>query len=303
MTELQRDFSAYIAPFGGETLTDEPLKNHCSFRIGGPAELMYIPSGEKGLAAALKYAFEKNTPLCILGNGSNVLINDEGLKGITVRLMGGLTELIYLGDGVISCGAGVSLKKLCMFALENSLTGLEFAYGIPGSVGGAVYMNAGAYGGEIKDALYSVRSIDRSGGEITETKVEDGDFSYRSTPYMRNGSIITAGIFKLQNGDKNEIKAKMDELLARRRDKQPLEFPSAGSTFRRPKGYFAGALIEQCGLKGRRVGGAEVSEKHAGFVINRDNASFDDVKSLIGIIRETVLAQKGVELVPEVVIL
>ncbi len=303
MTETQKLFSDYIKDFNGELLLDEPLSRHCTFRIGGPGEAVYTPHDEAALIAALRFAAENGTPLHILGNGSNVLIADEGLKGITLLLIGGLTELVDLGDGLIACGAGVPLKRLCAFALEHSLTGLEFAYGIPGSVGGALYMNAGAYGGEMKNVLASVRSVDRATGEVQETPLGELTYAYRNTSFMENGRIITAGYFQLQPGDPEAIKARMQELLGKRKTSQPLEWPSAGSTFKRPPVGYAAAHIDECGLKGRRVGGAQVSEKHAGFVINTGGATFKDVTGLMDVIREEVFRQHGVTLEAEVEIL
>lgn len=303
MNDIQRYFSDYINEWKGLVFTDEPLKNHCTFKIGGPAEILFIPQDEKALSAAIKFAGIYGVPLRVLGNGSNVLISDKGLRGITVKLMGGLTDILYLGDGMIACGAGVSLKKLCSFALENSLTGLEFAYGIPGSVGGAIYMNAGAYGGEIKNVLSSVRSVSLKDGTAKETAADALDMRYRHTAFMTNGEIVTAGYFRLEKGDKQEIEAKMSELLGKRKASQPLEYPSAGSTFKRPAEGYAAAHIDQCGLKGHAHGGAMVSTKHAGFVINTGNASFDDVIAIMDEIKQTVFEQHGVMLEPEVEIL
>ena len=303
MTDLQKSFSANFADKECTFYTDEPLSNHCAFRIGGASEILAVPKTEKVLSEILKYAKERSIPLHILGNGSNVLIADEGLSGITVKLMGGLCDLLYLGDGIIVSGAGVSLTRLCNFAKEHSLTGLEFAYGIPGSVGGAVYMNAGAYGGEIKDVLYSVRSMNKEGGDITEEFRKDLDISYRNTSFMKNDRIITSAFFKLEEGDVTEITAKMEELMGKRKNSQPLEFPSAGSTFKRPAIGYAAALIDQSGLKGTTVGGAQVSTKHAGFVINKGGATFKDVTALMEIIKTTVYEKHGIMLEPEVELL
>ena len=303
MTETQKLFSDYIKEYHGELLQDEPLARHCTFRIGGPGEIVYTPHDETALISALRFASENGTPLHVLGNGSNVLIADEGLKGITLLLIGGLTDLVDLGDGLIACGAGVPLKRLCTFALEHSLTGLEFAYGIPGSVGGALYMNAGAYGGEMKQVLASVRSVDRETGEVQETPLCELTYAYRNTSFMENGRIITAGYFQLQPGEPEAIKARMTELLGKRKASQPLEWPSAGSTFKRPPVGYAAAHIDECGLKGRSVGGAQVSVKHAGFVVNTGNATFKDVTGLMDVIREEVFRQHGVTLEAEVEIL
>lgn len=302
MTDLQKSFSANFKNEDCRIFTDEPLKNHCSFKIGGNAEILVIPANEKVLSSILKYADERAVLCRILGNGSNVLISDEGLKGIVIKLMNGLSDLIYLGEGVIACGAGVSLTRLCNFALEHSLTGLEFAYGIPGTVGGAVYMNAGAYGGEIKNVLLSVRSVDKK-GTPEEELAEKLEFSYRNTSFMKNNRIITQAYFCLEKGNPDEIKAKMDELMAKRKNSQPLEYPSAGSTFKRPHEGYAAAHIDECGLKGRSVGGAQVSTKHAGFVINTGNATFSDVTMLMDIIKDEVMKQHSVLLEPEVEIM
>ncbi len=303
MTNLQKSFSACFEKEDCSILLDEPLKNHNYFKIGGNAEVLVIPKKEAVLLSVLKYADERSVPLHILGNGSNVLISDDGLKGIVVKLMGGLTDLLYLGDGIIACSAGVSLSRLSGFARDNSLTGLEFAYGIPGSVGGAVFMNAGAYGGEIKDVLMSVRSVDTKGTAIEETLCDALEMSYRHSVFMSNDRIITGAYFKLPEGNKDEISAKMDELINKRKTSQPLEYPSAGSTFKRPSIGYAAQLIDECGLKGFCIGDAEVSTKHAGFVINKGNATFNDVLSLIEEIKKIVLKEKGVLLVPEVEIL
>jgi len=300
---LSEAFIKYTEKYSGEALFNEPLSSHCSFKIGGPAEILYTPFNEEALKAALRFSKENSLPCRVLGNGSNVLISDKGLKGVVIKLMGGLTDLYFTDGGKIFCGAGVSLKRLCLFALENSLTGLEFAYGIPGSVGGAVYMNAGAYGGEIKNVQETVRCVDPETLEAEETDASTIDIAYRSTPFMTNGKIITGAYFKLEKGDPNVIKAKMQELIAKRKASQPLEFPSAGSTFKRPVNGYAAAMIDECGLKGCAVGNAEVSTKHAGFVINKGGASFSDVMGVIEKVRETVLREKGVYLETEVEIL
>ncbi len=303
MNDIQRYFGDYISHRKGLVFNDQPHKNHCTFKIGGPAEILYVPQDEKSLIAAIKFCNIYGVKLRILGNGSNVLISDNGLKGVTIKLMGGLTDLFYLGNGMISCGAGVSLKRLCSFALENSLTGLEFAYGIPGSVGGAVYMNGGAYGGEIKSVLTSVRSVSLKDGTVKETPVGELDMSYRHTAFMTNGEVITAAYFTLEKGEKEAIEAKMSELLGKRKASQPLEYPSAGSTFKRPPEGYAAAHIEQCGLKGHTHGGAMVSTKHSGFVINTGSATFNDVIDIMEEIKQTVFEQHGVMLEPEVEIL
>lgn len=300
---LYDSFARFMRDMPGDILPEEPLKNHCSFRIGGPAEVLFVPRSEKALLEALRFCRENGVKQTVLGNGTNVLVRDSGIRGVVIRLYGGLNDLIYLGDSTIAAGAGAGLTKVCLLARERSLTGLEFAYGIPGSVGGAVFMNAGAYGGEIKDALLSVRSVSPEDGGVSETPAAECELSYRSSVFMKNGRIVTAAYFRLTPGDPAAIEEKMTELLGRRRASQPLELPSAGSTFKRPKVGYAAALIDRCGLKGRRVGGAAVSEKHAGFVVNDAGATFADVSALMDEIRNTVYRETGVMLEPEVEIL
>lgn len=297
---LYEELKLALHDFDVELLENEPLKKHCTFKIGGNAEVFLCPHGEKALITALKTVARRGDKLTVLGCGSNVLISDDGLSGLTVKIAGGLSDIIYLGDGIIGCSAGVPLSRLCGFALEKELTGLEFAYGIPGSVGGAVYMNAGAYGGEIKDVLMSVRSVSRDGNDLCETRADEMTLSYRSTPFMTDGRIVTAAYFKLKKGSREDILARMTELMNKRKASQPLEYPSAGSTFKRPENGYAAAHIDECGLKGHSHGGAQVSTKHAGFVINTGNATCNDVLALIDEIRTTVLEKHGVELFPEV---
>ena len=278
------------------------MKEHTSFKTGGNADILINPKDNEAVKAVLTFAKENDTPLTVVGNSSNMLVSDDGIKGIVIKTAGGLND-ISLSGNIITAGAGVSLAGLCIFALDNSLSGLEFAYGIPGTVGGAVYMNAGAYGGEIKDVLKCVTHI--TPGLITEQKsVGELSLSYRHSFYSDNdGYFILNAQFELQKDDPKLIKERMDDFLSRRKSKQPLEYPSAGSTFKRPEGYFAGKLIEDCGLKGYRIGGAMVSEKHAGFVINYDNATTEDILNLITYIQKTVKEKKGVTLETEVKIL
>lgn len=283
-----------------EFLTEEPMKNHTSFRTGGNAEVFSIPKNESEIKAILNLCNKENVPCFILGNGSNILVPDEGIRNRVVIYLG--DNLSYINekeDGTIVAGAGTKLIQLCRYALSKELSGLEFAYGIPGSVGGAAYMNAGAYGGEMKDVLVKINHINEDGTDGF-TEGDEMDLSYRYSAYSSEKKIITSVELKLQNGDKEEIEAKMKDFLGRRKDKQPLEYPSAGSVFKRPEGYFAGALIEQSGLKGKRIGGAMVSEKHAGFIINYDNATTSDVLELIDFCRETVKDKFGVTLEAEI---
>ncbi len=275
-----------------------PMSQYTSFKIGGNAEIIAFPSSEEQIAALLKLCKENTIPYFVLGNGSNLLVSDEGIAGVVINT-GGLSALTYEGNGVINCGAGVSLSKLCNFALENNLTGLEFAFGIPGSVGGAVYMNAGAYGGEMKDVLLDCVYLAED-MSLKTVPVSDMALGYRSSMFAKNKGIVLSARFRLCSGDKKEIKEKMSEIIERRRSKQPLEYPSAGSVFKRPEGHFAGALIEKSGLKGKTIGGAAVSEKHAGFIINKGGASAKDVNDLIKYIQDKVLENSGVLLEPEI---
>lgn len=282
---------------------DEPLAPHTSMKIGGSCDIFVKPACEEQICEVIKLCRSKDIPFFVLGKGSNVLASSNGYRGCIISV----EQYMYMGEVTVSgtqvtAAAGASLSSVCKAALDNSLTGLEFAYGIPGSVGGALYMNAGAYGGEMKDVVKSCRYIDEN-GDIREMAAKDMQLSYRHSFFSGKGCVITSVTMELTQGDKHEIKARMDELMQRRRDKQPLEFPSCGSTFKRPEGYFAAALIEECGLKGCTVGGAQVSEKHSGFVINRNNATFEDVMQLVAHIKKTVQEQKGVELECEMLIL
>ncbi len=283
-----------------EFLRDEPMKNHTSFRTGGNAKLFIVPKNDGEIKEILSLCRKENVPYFVLGNGSNILVPDEGINDKVVIYLGDNLSYIELtNENTLLVGAGTKLIQLCRFALKNSLTGLEFAYGIPGSVGGAVYMNAGAYGGEMKDVLVKSNHIN-SDGTDGFFEGENLNLSYRHSAYAGKDMIITSVVLKLKKGDKAEIDAAMKDFLGRRKDKQPLEYPSAGSVFKRPEGYFAGALVEQSGLKGKRIGGAMVSEKHAGFIINYDNATTTDVLELIDYCRETVKEKFGVTLEAEI---
>lgn len=265
-----------------------------SMKAGGTVARVCKPRTEEQFIYALTHIED---PFMVLGNGSNVFFTSKGYDG-TVLLTSGLTDLVDTENGFI-CGAGLSLSSAAHHAAERGLTGMEFAYGIPGTVGGGVYMNAGAYGGEIRDVLVSVRCAKRDGSVIT-VSAEDAGLAYRKSAFMDDELYILSAEFALTSGNKDEIKAKMAENMAKRRAKQPLEFPSCGSTFKRPEGCFAGALIEECALKGFSVGGAQVSEKHAGFVINRGGATGDEVAELIRRVQEIVLEKTGVFLETEV---
>ncbi|MBQ9551967.1 MAG: UDP-N-acetylmuramate dehydrogenase [Clostridia bacterium] len=276
-----------------------PMKEYTTFRVGGCADVLVLPETEEQLIAAYRLCVERGIEPFIMGNGSNLLVSDDGLDGVVLRIGPNCSHIESLSETDILCTAGTKLSDLCLFALEHSLTGLEFAYGIPGSVGGAAFMNGGAYGGEMKDVLLWCRHLDQQ-GNVGTLSGEDLKLSYRHSVYAENGFLITAIAVRLQKGNQETIHAAMRELLQRRVDKQPLDLPSAGSYFKRPVGNFAGALIEQCGLKGFRVGGAEVSEKHAGFIVNRGGATTDDILRLEDAVRQTVLEKTGVCLEREV---
>ncbi len=286
---------------GCEYSIDAVLKNYTSFKIGGKADLMVFPDTEEKFSSIIKNINVLSVPMLIIGKGSNMLISDNGFRGVVINTC--KFDKIYLADETtIICQSGASLSRLCRFALENSLTGLEFAFGIPGTAGGAAYMNAGAYGGEMVDVLVSCEHLLPDGTKASFSG-SDLDLSYRHSAYCDSNLFILSLTLKLEKGNPGEIKAKMDELMSKRKDKQPLEFPSAGSTFKRPEGYFAAALLDECGLKGYSVGGAQVSKKHAGFVINKGNATATDVINLINHCQKTVKELKGVHIEPEIKII
>lgn len=284
-----------------EYSTDIMLRDYTSFKIGGKADVMIFPDSTDKLSAVYSFVNNENISALVLGKGSNMLVDDNGFRGVVINTCK-LDKITLVDEDTIICQCGVSLSKLCRFALENSLTGLEFAFGIPGTAGGAAYMNAGAYGGEMKDVLVSCEHIYRD-GSIGRFVADELKLGYRHSVYSDGDMIVVSLRIKLSKGNPDEIKAKMDELMGKRRDKQPLEYPSAGSTFKRPEGYFAGALIEQCNLKGYSVGGAQVSEKHAGFVVNKGDATASDVISVIEHCKKTVFDNTGVILEPEVKII
>ena len=278
-------------------LKEALLKDYLTFRVGGPCRLMVFPDTADKTVSLLKYVNDINIRYFIIGKGSNLLCRDDGFDGVIINTSD-FESADIRGDRII-CSSGISLMKVCRAALDNSLSGLECEYGIPGSVGGAVFMNAGAYGGEIRDIVSSVTHITH-GGKIETLLSDKLDFGYRHSFYSDNDCFIISAEFKLSEGNFSEIKAKMDDLLSRRKEKQPLDLPSAGSTFKRPEGYYAGALIEECDLKGYTIGGAQVSEKHAGFIVNKSNATCADICNLIEHCRETVYKQTGIMLEPEV---
>ena len=277
---------------------EEYLRHHTTFKIGGPADLFVEPTTMAELSFALRTIHEFDVPVTIIGCGSNILVKDGGIRGAVVSVRH-MTQIMDCNDNTLCIGSGYMLKDASEFAWENGLTGLEFAIGIPGTLGGAVFMNAGAYDGEMSHVVTAVRAVDFQ-GNIKEYDVSHLDFGYRHSVFHDNHEVIGEVIMTLKAGDKNVIKARMDELTEKRESKQPLEFASAGSTFKRPPGYFAGTLIEQTGLKGLSVGDAQVSHKHAGFVINTGSASAKDVLDLIAEVQRRVYDQHGVHLEPEV---
>ena len=281
--------------------SDKPLAPLTTMKIGGACDRLVTVTDEKELLTAVDSCRSEGIPYFILGRGSNLLVSSKGYRGCVINLAPGESP-VFINGNEVTAWAGASLQRVCVLARDNSLAGLEFAYGIPGSVGGALFMNAGAYGGEMKDVVTSCRYIGADGG-IHEMQAADMQLAYRSSIFSNGNYVITSVTMELRPGDKAEITARMDELMQRRRDKQPLNYPSCGSTFKRPEGYFAAALIEECGLKGFSIGGAQVSDKHSGFVINRDNATFEDVMALVSEVRRVVLEKKGVELECEMLIL
>ena len=281
-----------------EYVKDEAMSRHTTFKIGGNADALVKIKSIDELKIVVLLTKELEVPCFILGKGSNLLVSDKGIEGVVISLDG--LDSVEINGETVTCGAGASLRTVCIAAQKASLSGLEFAYGIPGTIGGALYMNAGAYGGEMSQIVVWATAFDQNGNEV-KLGLADMQLGYRTSVFKNADLIITSVTFELKKGDSAQIKAAMDEIFSRRRDKQPLEFPSAGSTFKRPEGYFAGALIEQNNLKGVSVGGAEVSEKHAGFVINKGGATCGDVLSLIKKIQDTVKTANGVDLEPEVI--
>lgn len=278
---------------------DEPMSRHTTFKIGGPADLLVEPSDTNQIKALIKLFKQLSIPYIIIGNGSNILVGDKGIRGAVIKL-GNQFAKITADEITVTAYAGAKLSKIASVAYKNALTGMEFAAGIPGSFGGALYMNAGAYGGEMKQIVADVTYMD-SNGESRTVSCDECLFGYRTSLFEKeSGNTILCGTLRLSNGNAEEIKTHMDDLAQRRISKQPLNFPSAGSTFKRPEGAFAGKLIQDAGLMGERIGGAEVSQKHAGFIINRGGATAADVRALIALVQERVKECFGYELMPEV---
>lgn len=285
----------------GIFLTDEPMSRHTTFRTGGPADIYIEPSGTEELKQVLDICREENLAYTIIGNGSNLLVGDGGYRGVLISFGKPFAQVTIEGAQVRT-GAGALLSAVAKQVLNASLTGFEFAAGIPGTIGGAVVMNAGAYGGELCQVLREATVLTPE-GEVKTLPAEELELGYRTSCVQKNGYIVLEAVLQLQPGNADDIRAVMDALASKRREKQPLEYPSAGSTFKRPEGHFAGRLIQDAGLRGFRVGGAQVSEKHCGFVINRDHATSADILSLCRQVQEKVKAQFGVELELEVKLL
>ncbi len=279
-------------------LLDEPMSRHTSFRIGGPADIMLVPKCDKEISAAVLLAKSLDYSFTVIGNGSNILVRDKGIRGLVLKVSGGLTG-IEITDSVVSCKAGELLGNLASKTALSGLAGLEFAAGIPGSVGGGIVMNAGAYDGEMKDFLQSVEVVSCD-GEIISLSLEQLAMSYRTSVFANSDYIITGAVFMLPKGNVKESREKIADFNNRRLTKQPLELPSAGSTFKRPQGNFASCLIDEAGLKGLSVGGAQVSEKHAGFIVNKGDATANDVLQLVALVQDKVRLSAGVDLQLEI---
>ena len=278
-------------------LVREPMSRHTTFRTGGPADLLVQPEAEQ-IAPILEVCRNEEIPWTVIGNGSNLLVGDGGIRGVVLEIGKQMSDVVIEGT-VITAGAGAMLSSIASRAAAAELTGMEFASGIPGSLGGAVVMNAGAYGGEMKDILQKVTVLTPD-GTVQTLSVKELELSYRHSIIPEKGYLVISAVLKLQLGNADEIQSIMDDLKEKRVSKQPLEYPSAGSTFKRPEGYFAGKLIQDAGLRGFRVGGAQVSEKHCGFIINRDQATSTDICQLMQQVSEIVYEKFGVRLEPEV---
>lgn len=279
-------------------LFDEPMSSHTTFRIGGPADIFTMPEDKQQIVAIVKLCKKEQIPFFVLGNGSNLLVSDKGYRGVIIQMDRNMSEIKVEGNQIRAC-AGALLSSVAVAAKNASLTGFEFAGGIPGTLGGAVVMNAGAYGGELKDVLKEAVVL-TGDGELLTLPAEKLEMGYRTSIIKTSGYLVLEAVIALEKGDQEEIRSRMKELSDRRTEKQPLDYPSAGSTFKRPEGYFAGKLIMDSGLRGYRIGGAQVSEKHCGFVINAGDATAEDVRALMNHVIHTVQEKYGVTLEPEV---
>ena len=296
---MQNIYELLCGCAGGENVRrQEPMSLHTTFRIGGPADLFVTPGSIQAVTDSIRICKETQTPYAVIGNGSNLLVSDTGYRGVIIQIGRNLNQVSVNGEE-IRAQAGAMLSVIAKTALSESLTGFEFASGIPGTLGGAAVMNAGAYGGEMKDVLTEVTVLTRE-GEIRTVPAEKLEMGYRTSLAAKNGWIILEAVLKFQKGDAEAIRGRMEELKMQRVTKQPLDLPSAGSTFKRPEGYFAGKLIMDAGLRGFTVGGAQISEKHCGFVVNKGGATAEDVRNLICAVQKKVQEDAGVKLEPEV---
>ena len=296
---MQNIYELLCGCAGGENVRrQEPMSLHTTFRIGGPADLFVMPGSIQAVADSIRICKETQTPYAVIGNGSNLLVSDAGYRGVIIQIGRNLNQITGNGEE-IRAQAGAMLSVIAKTALSESLTGFEFASGIPGTLGGAVVMNAGAYGGEMKDVLTEVTVLTQE-GEIRTIPAEKLELGYRTSLAAKNGWIILEAVLRFQKGDAEAIRSRMEELKVQRVTKQPLDLPSAGSTFKRPEGYFAGKLIMDAGLRGFTVGGAQISEKHCGFVVNKGGATAEDVRNLICAVQKKVQEDAGVKLEPEV---
>lgn len=291
-SEYTEKIAAEAEALGCKIEKNAPLKDRTTFKIGGNCDLLVHMNGEESFRRLIPLAEQLGVPYYIFGKGSNLIVDSDGISGVVFQSGKAFSNIFQKDVITLVCEAGAPISLLCNSALELGLGGLEFAYGIPGTLGGAVCMNAGAYGGEMKDVIANVKAMDRQ-GNITVYPNSELDFSYRHSHFSESGEIVLSAEIRLEKRDKAEIKAKMEELMEKRRSKQPLEYPSAGSVFKRPEGSYASLLIEQCGLKGVHVGDAEVSEKHSGFIINKGNADFTELMELIRLVKDTVKEKTG----------
>ena len=289
----------FLCKYSFSFVENESLKKHTTMKVGGNADFIVYPKNAEEVSMLISFLNKENIRYYILGNGSNVMFSDGGFKGVIIKSE--KLNDIKIDGNKIYFGAGVSMTKAAKTAVENSLSGIEYCYGIPGNIGGGLYMNAGAYGGEISSSLVSVDCVDEN-GEIKTISAKDCDYGYRHSVFMSRRRFILGGLFRFENGNKEELKRFCDEIMQKRISKQPLDMPSAGSSFKRPAGHFAAALIDECGLKGKTIGGAQVSEKHAGFIVNKGDATCKDITALADYVENEVYKKTGIKIEKEMII-
>ena len=289
----------FLCKYSFSFVENESLKKHTTMKVGGNADFIVYPKNAEEVSMLISFLNKENIRYYILGNGSNVMFSDEGFKGVIIKSE--KLNDIKIDGNKIYFGAGVSMTKAAKTAVENSLSGIEYCYGIPGNIGGGLYMNAGAYGGEISSSLVSVDCVDEN-GEIKTISAKDCDYGYRHSVFMSRRRFILGGLFQFEYGNKAELKRFCEEIMQKRISKQPLDMPSAGSSFKRPAGYFAAALIDECGLKGKTIGGAQVSEKHAGFIVNKGDATCKDITALADYVENEVDKKTGIKIEKEMII-